>query len=326
VNLRTLETKPESTRTIKVLIAEDDPVSCRILEKNIKDWGYEVIIANNGQDAWQAFQKVEIRMAILDWMMPKIDGVQLCQKVRHQGKDTYTYIILLTSRDQQEDIVEGLSSGADDYIVKPFNTLELKARLQTGKRIIDLQTQLLQSKKQLEELATQDSLTKLWNRATIIQHLEEELHRSLREEKPVGTILVDIDYFKNINDTYGHHVGDEVLVKVSSLLRKHIRPYDKIGRYGGDELLVVLPNCILSSVKDIAERLRKTVSMKKIKTEIGSIDVTLSMGGISSEDQTPLSAESLIKASDHALYQAKRNGRDCVVINKYNQIKKRGIK
>lgn len=307
---------------MKVLIAEDDPVSRKILEKNIKDWGYEVIIANNGQDAWQAIQKEAIRMAILDWMMPKIDGLELCQKVRHQKNDAYTYIILLTSRDRQEDIVEGLSSGADDYIVKPFNTLELKARLQTGRRIIDLQNQLLQSKKQLEELATQDSLTKLWNRATIIQHLEEEIHRSLREGNPVGALLVDIDYFKNINDTYGHHVGDEVLIEVASRLKRHIRRYDKIGRYGGDELLVVLPNCALSSVKDIAERLRQVVSEQKIPTEIGPIDVTLSIGGISSENQLPISAEGLIKASDHALYQAKRNGRNCAMINKYNQILK----
>lgn len=318
--------KSDQTSMLEVLIAEDDPVSQRILEKNMKDWGYKVIIANNGQNAWQALQKEEIRMAIFDWMMPKINGVQLCQKVRLQKKDTYTYIILLTSRDREEDIVEGLSSGADDYIVKPFNTLELKARLQTGKRIIDLQNQLLQSKKQLETLATQDSLTKLWNRATIIKHLEEELNRSSREKKAVGTILVDIDYFKNINDTHGHHVGDEVLIEVASRLRKHIRSYDKIGRYGGDELLVALPNCSLSIVKEIAERLRKVVCEKKIKTEIGLIAVTLSLGGTSSEDQSVISAEGLIKASDRALYQAKRNGRNCMMINRHIQTLKKGRK
>ena len=318
--------KSDQISGLEVLIAEDDPVSRRILEKNIKDWGYEVIIADNGQDAWKALQKEEIRMAIFDWMMPKIDGLQLCQKVRLQKKDTYTYIILLTSRDQQEDIVEGLSSGADDYIVKPFNTLELKARLQTGKRIIDLQNQLLQSKKQLEQLATRDSLTKLWNRASIIKHLEDELNRGSREKKPVGSILVDIDYFKKINDTYGHYIGDEVLVEVASRMRKHIRSYDKIGRYGGDELLVVLPNCGLPVVKEIGERIREVVCTKKIKTEIGPIGVTLSLGGISSEEQSTISAEGLIKASDHALYQAKRNGRNCIVINKYNRLLKRGKK
>lgn len=311
---------------LKVLIADDDPISQRILEKNIKDWGYKVIIVNNGQEAWKALQKEEIRMAIFDWMMPKINGVRLCQKVRLQKKDTYTYIILLTSRDQQEDIVEGLSSGADDYIVKPFNTLELEARLQTGKRIIDLQNQLIQSKKQLERLATQDSLTKIWNRATIIKHLEEELNRSSREKKPVGTILMDIDYFKNINDTHGHHVGDEVLIDVASRLRKNIRSYDKIGRYGGDELLVALPNCSLLTVKEIAERLRRVVCKKKVKTEIGPIAVTLSLGGASSEDQFVISAENLIKASDRALYQAKRNGRNCMVINKHTQTLGKGRK
>jgi two-component system cell cycle response regulator len=318
--------KFDQTSLLKVLIADDDPISRRILEKNIKNWGYEVIIVNNGQDAWKVLQKKEIRMAIFDWMMPKINGVQLCQKVRLQKKDKYTYVILLTSRDQQEDIVQGLSSGADDYIVKPFNTLELEARLQTGKRIIDLQNQLIQSKKQLETLATQDSLTKLLNRAAIIKNLEEELNRSSREKNPVGTILVDIDYFKNINDTHGHHVGDEVLIEVASRLKKHIRSYDKIGRYGGDELLIVLPNCTLSLVKEVAERLRKVVSKKKIKTEIGLITVTLSLGGVSSEDQSVVSAEGLIKTSDRALYQAKRNGRNSVVINKHSQTLKEGRK
>lgn len=302
---------------MKVLIAEDDPVSSRILERNMKDWGYEVIIANNGQEAWRVFQKEEIRMSILDWMMPKIDGLELCQKMRQKENDTYTYIILLTSRDRQEDIVEGLSSGADDYIIKPFNNLELKARLQTGKRIIDLQNELLQSKKKLEELATKDSLTKLWNRAAIIQHLEEEIHRCSRENKPIGSFLVDIDHFKNINDTYGHQVGDEVLVEVSSRLRKCIRRYDKLGRYGGDELLVVLSQCDSSELKSIAERLCWVVYEKKINTEIGPLEVSLSVGGVSSEGQPVGSAEDLIKASDHALYQAKRKGRNCVVIKKY---------
>jgi len=304
---------------MKVLIAEDDKVSSKILERNIRNWGYKVIISNNGQQAWQAFQKGEIPLAILDWMMPKIDGLELCQRVRQLKKDHYTYIILLTSKDRKEDILEGFRAGADDYIVKPFDTLELRARLQTGKRIVDLQNQLIQTNLKLEELAREDSLTKLWNRAAIIQLLEEELHRSQREKKPVGTILVDIDYFKNINDTYGHLVGDTVLIEVTARLKKKIRCYDRIGRYGGDELLIVLPNCRLDEVEEIAERLRFAVCQKKIQTDMGLLEVTLSLGAFSSEKQPTISAENLIKASDNALYQAKRMGRNCVVINKYFQ-------
>jgi len=305
---------------MKVLIAEDDKVSCKVLEKNIKNWGYKVAITSNGQQAWKIFQKDEIPLAILDWVMPKIDGLELCQKVRELNKDNYTYIILLTSKDRQEDILQGFRAGADDYIVKPFDALELRARLQTGKRIVDLQNQLIHSKKKLEELARQDSLTKLWNRAAIIQLLQEEMDRSRREKKPVATIIIDIDYFKNINDTYGHLVGDTVLLEVTSLMKKKVRSYDRIGRYGGDELLVVLPNCRLNQAQDIAERLRLAVSHKKIKTEMGILDVTLSLGGFSSERQSAISAEDMIKASDSALYQAKRNGRNCVIINKYVQI------
>lgn len=305
---------------IKVLIAEDDKVSSKVLEKNIRNWGYDVIISNNGQQAWKAFQKDDIPLAILDWMMPKINGLELCQKVRLLKKDHYTYIILLTSKDRKEDVLKGFRAGADDYIVKPFDALELRARLQTGKRIVDLQSQLIQTNIKLEELAKEDSLTKLWNRAAIIQLLEDELHRSQREKRPVGVILVDIDYFKNINDTYGHLVGDAVLIEVTARLKKNIRRYDRIGRYGGDELLVVLPNCQLNEVEEIAERLRLALSQSRIQTDAGSLDVTLSLGAFSSEKQPDASAEVLIKASDNALYQAKRNGRNCVVVNKYFQI------
>lgn len=305
---------------MKVLIAEDDKVSSKVLEKNIRNWGYKVIISNNGQQAWNSFQKDDIPLAILDWMMPKIDGLELCQKVRQLKKNNYTYIIMLTSKDRKEDILEGFRAGADDYIIKPFDALELRARLQTGKRIVDLQNQLIQSNLKLKELAREDSLTKLWNRAAIIQLLEDELHRSQRENRPVGIILVDIDYFKNINDTYGHLVGDTVLLEVTARLKQKIRRYDKVGRYGGDEILVVLPNCGLIEVEEVAERLRLSVCKSKIQTDVGSLDVTLSLGAFSSEKQLDISAENLIKASDNALYQAKRSGRNCVVINKYFQI------
>lgn len=305
---------------MKVLIAEDDKVSSKVLERNIRNWGYKVIISNNGQQAWNAFQKDEIPLAILDWMMPKIDGLELCQKVRQLKKNNYTYIILLTSKDRKEDILEGFRAGADDYIVKPFDTLELRARLQTGKRIVDLQNQLIQSNLKLEELAREDSMTKLWNRAAIIQLLEDEIHRSQREKKPVGVILVDIDYFKNINDTYGHLVGDAVLIEMTARLKKKIRLYDKIGRYGGDEILVVLPNCGLAEVENVAERLRLAVCKHKIQTDVGSLDVSLSLGAFSSEKQPDITVENLIRASDNALYQAKRSGRNCVIINKYFQI------
>jgi len=301
---------------LKILIAEDDPVTAKILENNIKNWGYKVITTRDGAEAWRAVKDNSIRLAIFDWMMPKMNGLELCRKIREEKKEKYLYIILLTSRDRHEDTVKGLSSGADDYIVKPFHHLELKARLETGKRIIDLENRLIQSQKQLEELASKDSLTHLWNRRTIISLLADEIKRSQREHKPLGVLMIDVDRFKEINDTYGHYVGDEVLTAVTSLLKRRVRGYDKIGRYGGDELLVVLPNCSLKTVKSIAERLRQAVSSQKVKTEAGLIEVSLSLGGTSSEILAKPSVEAMIKTSDKALYMAKNKGRNSVVIGR----------
>jgi len=301
---------------LKILIAEDDPVTAKILENNIKNWGYKVITTRDGAEAWRAVKDNSIRLAIFDWMMPKMNGLELCRKIREEKKEKYLYIILLTSRDRHEDTVKGLSSGADDYIVKPFHHLELKARLETGKRIIDLENRLIQSQKQLEELASKDSLTHLWNRRTIISLLADEIKRSQREHRPLGVLMIDVDRFKEINDTYGHYVGDEVLTAVTSRLKRRVRGYDKIGRYGGDELLVVLPNCSLKTVKSIAERLRQAVSSQKVKTEAGLIEVSLSLGGTSSEILAKPSVEAMIKTSDKALYMAKNKGRNSVVIGR----------
>ena len=294
---------------IKVLIAEDDSVSSKILERYMTKWGYKIVITKNGEEAWQVIQDdKKISLAILDWMMPEIEGVELCRKIRQEKKEKYLYIILLTSKDRQEDIIEGFNAGADDYITKPFKYLELKARLKTGKRIIELTNKL-------ESLANRDSLTKLWNRRRMLRILEKEIHRSHRENKPVAIIMLDIDNFKKINDTYGHLCGDSVLQEISSRLKKNTRKYDEIGRYGGDELLMILPNCTLSNVKKIAERLRHFVCDRKIKTETGPMSVTISIGAVSTETIPDISAEELIKASDNALYKAKNKGRNCIVTN-----------
>ena len=295
---------------MKVLIAEDEAISSRALEKSIKDWGYKTVIAKNGKKAWEAIKKDNIRLAILDWMMPGMNGVELCRKVRQEfqeKKSKYVYIILLTGRDQQGDIITGLSAGADDYITKPFSFLELRVRLQNGERIIDLEDNRL-------KLASCDSLTKLWNRSKILEFFKEELERNRRESQSTGVIMVDIDHFKRINDSYGHFVGDAVLIEVTSRLKSSIRKYDKIGRFGGDEMLIVLPDCNLTNVKKIAERLRRSVAEKKIQTEKNIFEVTLTAGSTSSDISPLASGDELIKVSDKALYLAKKKGRNCVVI------------
>jgi len=295
---------------MKVLIAEDEVISSRALEKSIKDWGYKTIITKNGKNAWEAIKKGDIRLAILDWMMPGINGVELCHKIRQEiqeKKSKYIYIILLTGKNQQGDIIAGLSAGADDYITKPFSFLELKVRLQNGERIIELEDSRL-------KLASYDSLTKVWNRNKILEFFKEELERCRRESQSTGLIMIDIDHFKKVNDSHGHFIGDAVLVEVASRLKGSIRKYDKIGRYGGDEMFIVLPDCNLINVKKIAERLRRCVSEQKIQTDKTDLEITLSAGGISSDISSLASGDELIQASDRALYSAKKKGRNCVVI------------
>ncbi len=302
-----LRTKPR-----KVLIAEDNAVSAQILQENIKDWGYEVVLAMDGKQAWQALQDEEIGLAVLDWMMPKISGIKLCKKIRqidYQNRNQeYTYIILLTAKDEQKDLIEGFSAGADDYITKPFNPLELKARLKTGKRLIDLQ-------RQLQELANRDGLTGLWNRKRMYRILEKEINRTQRMTQPLAIIMIDIDNFKRINDTHGHQSGDAVLQVVSSILKKRVRSYDEICRYGGDELLIILPNCNLRETNKIAERLRQAVSYQKVNTENAVLDITISLGGVSTgSKRIDLKPEALVSKSDEALLEAKNKGRNCIVV------------
>ncbi len=297
---------------VKVLIAEDDGMTRKLLEKNLREWGYETICAVNGKDAWREIQKGTIQIALLDWIMPKMDGAALCRKIREENSSRYIFVIMLTVKDQQTDIRSGFEAGVDDYITKPFDTEELRARLGTGKRIIGLQARLLESKEILEKLATHDPLTHLFNRNEILDLLHEECARSDRDGRPLSTIMLDVDIFKEINDNFGHHVGDEVLIEVASRMKKVLRKYDKIGRYGGDEFLVICPNCGLRNAERVADRLRRAVGSVKILTESGPVHVTISLGCASSESQRQASKDYLIKTSDRAMYHSKNTGRDCV--------------
>jgi two-component system cell cycle response regulator len=299
---------------MKILIAEDDIISSKILQKNLLDWGYYVVPARTGAEAWRALQDEELRVALLDWMMPGMDGIEVCRKIRRRKKYKYTYIILLSAKDRKQDIIAGLSSGADDYMTKPINFLELRARLQTGRRIIDLEDKLLYVQNQLKDIASRDSLTKIWNRGESTKFLSEELERGQREGVPTGVILLDIDYFKRINDFYGHDIGDQALLQVVSRIKKNIRKSDKTGRYGGDEIIILLPRCSSSEITKIAERLRLSVSRTGIKTDLDRIPLTISVGCVSTDVTGILSPDKFIKVADEALLKAKSQGRNCIVV------------
>jgi len=299
---------------MRVLIADDSLSSRRLLEGTLRGWGYEVIVAADGEEAWRLLNGENApSLAVLDWMMPGLTGPELCRLLRQRAAEPYTYILLLTSRNEKDDVVEGMDSGADDYITKPFDKHELQVRLRAGSRIVDLQEQLVTAREALRVQATRDYLTQLWNRSAILEILHRELARSERDQTPVGVVVADLDHFKAINDTYGHFAGDSALQEAARRMEASMRSYDAIGRYGGEEFLIVLPGADEHAVRIQAERLRHAIRSQPVRYSGALVDVTSSFG-CSAGFGGRATAESLIGAADDALYRAKRAGRDCCVL------------
>ncbi len=209
---------------MKVLIAEDDPISRRMLEAFLMKWGYEVMATREGEEAWGILQKSDApHLAILDWMMPGRDGIDICRLLRQTKGRAYVYVILLTARGHKDDMVEGLDAGADDYVTKPFDPVELRARVRAGQRIVELQEQLVQAREALRDQASRDPMTGIWNHATILAILRREVARAARTRGPFALVMIDVDRFKTINDTYGHPAGDAVLCEASQRLQGAMR-------------------------------------------------------------------------------------------------------
>ena len=298
-----------------VLIAEDDPLFRRILERWFQQWDYRVTAVENGLDAWEVLQREDApQLAILDWMMPGIDGIELCRRIRSRDQSPYRYVLLLTAKDDKQDVITGLEAGADDYLTKPFDVDELRARVRAGKRILDLQAALIHAQDDLQSAALHDSLTGLWNRGAILDLLRREVCRRQRTGDALGVMMVDIDYFKKINDTHGHLIGDAVLQEVTRRLAGDVRPYDVVGRYGGEEFLIVFPGGNMPDLVVGAERLRHCIADQPIETSVGQIPVTLSLGLASVEqgENEILGCESFLQRADAALYVAKARGRNRV--------------
>ncbi len=302
---------------MKILIADDEALSRRLLEKTLERAGYEVVAVENGRAAVrQLCQSDGPRLALLDWVMPELDGPGVCREVRRQQDDSYVYMVLLTSKESKEDIVAGLESGADDYLTKPFNVDELKARLRTGERILHLEGRLVEAREMMRFKATHDALTSIWNRGVIMDLLGRELMRSQRESACTIVLLGDVDHFKSVNDTHGHLVGDEVLQEIARRLLLSIRSYDFVGRYGGEEFLLVLNNCKPQFAEARAEDIRKIVSSRPIQTLAGPLNITMSFGLLLSDVWGVRPVEELLHEVDAALYAAKAAGRNCIRVAK----------
>jgi diguanylate cyclase (GGDEF)-like protein len=301
------------TANLRILVSAGE----RLLQDTLARWGYEIAVAADGHEALQLLrQKDPPKLAVLNWEMEKLSGPEVCQHLREGGIEPYIYVILLTNESRKDELLEAFDHGADDYLVKPIDGYELRAKLIVAKRILDLQDRLICMREDLRAQATHDGLTGLWNRQACMDVLARELERAEREKKPVGVIMADIDHFKQVNDDYGHLVGDAVLREVAARLRRAARAYDAMGRCGGEEFLLILPGCDAGTVLNRAEEIRASVSNQIISMPEGNILVTLSMGATASSATAQEDSISILKAADAALYRAKKRGRDRIELSK----------
>ena len=305
-----------SNDNFSILIAEDDSVTRMLLGKTLTKEGHEVVSVENGQKAFDLFKERFFPIVLTDWMMPEMDGLELCRAIRKEENPGYVFIVLLTAKDSQDDILSGLKAGADDYLTKPFNRAELIARLNTGKRFLKQERALRQANEEIKILSVTDPLTGCSNRGCLNKRLPQEIQRAGRYNRPLSIIMCDIDHFKKVNDTYGHQAGDTVLKEFSKRIKDSIRDnVDQLARYGGEEFLVTLPETDLDGAFKLAERLRRVIIENKFDIETKKIKISASFGvagfGPNNRDGE-ISFDIMIKDADKYLYQAKNEGRNRV--------------
>jgi diguanylate cyclase (GGDEF)-like protein len=297
--------------TLRLLIADDDPVSRLRLQRTLAGWGYDVQVAADGLAAWELLRHQppgQSLIAILDWQMPGLDGLGLAARIKADPDARFTYVIVLTSKSGTDDIVTAMNAGADDFVAKPFHPDELKVRVRAGARIVELQAEL-------REQASHDELTTALTRRWVMELLDREIVRARRDAHPLAVAMVDIDLFKRVNDTHGHPACDDVIRQVSARLLGAMRGSDLLGRYGGEEFIVVLPDCDAAGAKDVANRMREAVCASPIRVGQGvALDMAVSIGfaAASPDDLAEATRDALVASADRALYRAKANGRNRV--------------
>lgn len=297
-----------------ILVVEDNNISRKHLEKKLKKAGYTVTSVDNGRRAFELFKEKFFPIVITDWLMPEMNGLELCEAIRQNPNEGYVFIVLLTARDSKQDIITGLEAGADDYITKPINYAELIARLDSGMRILTLEKNLKEANEKIQVLSVIDPLTGCFNRGFMMKKLMQEINRVKRYGHPLSLVFCDIDHFKNINDTYGHQAGDYVLKEFCQCIHHSIRvELDWASRYGGEEFLIILPETDLEGAYCVAERIRKLVAQKEIKWKEEVIHLTASFGVTAVDGplfEKEITLDALIQQADKNLYQAKHEGRN----------------
>jgi diguanylate cyclase (GGDEF)-like protein len=297
---------------VHVLVAEDDASSRFRLETALRAWGYHVTSVADGRQAIAALALADgPSLAVLDWSMPEANGLEVCQAIRSDPGGRYFYAILLTSHDRDEDVIAGFDAGADDYVTKPFNTKELRARIRSGARIVQLQRQLVAAHEELREKAMHDPLTALLTRGAFFEISDHEFARARRSRTPLSIVMADIDRFKSINDRFGHPGGDEVLREVARRLLVTFRKEDAVGRYGGEEFVALAVGCEGADAIGLAERFRQAVEREPFAIGAEWLDVTTSVGVVTGTAADGM--QELVRAADEALYCAKSSGRNRVV-------------
>lgn len=300
---------------MRTLIADDDRQSRSLLQKSLEGWGHTVECVSDGAAAAAALlSEGGPRLALLDWMMPGLDGIGVIQRVRSAEGLPHRHLIILTAKTSNDDIVTALDAGANDCLTKPWHPQELRARLRVGARMIELHEALEAANEALGHLARTDDLTQVMNRKALMERLEEELARCMRGQQPLGVLLLDVDRFKEVNDTHGHQAGDAVLKEIASRLQQICRPYDMLGRYGGEEFLALFPGAPREGMAAIRERTRSSIGGEAILAPDGTaLQVTISGGQVWLAPGAAASVDGVIQAADRLLYAAKAAGRDQVL-------------
>lgn len=301
----------------RVLIVDDDPMSQALLRSALEKEGYGFAVARNGQEAIDLYSQEFFPIIITDWLMPEMDGLELCRLIRSMRIDRYIYIILLTGQSSKSDMIQGLEAGADEYIIKPIHRSELRVRLKSACRILDLETSLKKSMEEVRELSVRDRLTGSFNRVYMDHQLAQEIMRSARYHHCLSVLMCDLDHFKNINDSFGHLAGDEVLKAcVENIASSFRHGVDWMARYGGEEFVIVLPETDHEGARIVAERMREKIAAAPVVFADCEINITASFGSVTlipTHKGNARIMEQVLNVADTCLYQAKNSGRNQVV-------------